>query len=106
MRVEGEMRSMPTARTAIVLRFVHEMREKCPRVVAIETFGMPLHADDTFSFTAFHGFHDAVGRSRCDAQTRTGIGDGLVVERIDKQPFAEQSAKQRIGFGSDAVQTL
>ena len=69
MRVEGEMRSMPTARTAIVLRFVHEMREKCPCVVAIETFGMPLYADDTFSFTAFHGFHNAVGRSRCDAQT-------------------------------------
>ena len=106
MRVEREMRGVPAARTAIVLRFVDEMREKRPCVVAIETFGVPLHADDAFSFTAFHCFHNAVGRSRRDAQARPRIGDGLVVERIDIQPFAEQATEQRVGFGADGVRTL
>ena len=83
MRIEREVRGVPTSGATIVVRFAHKVGEKCARILAFEAFGMPLYAQNALALRAFHGFDDAVGSNGRDTQVRAGGVDRLVVEGID-----------------------
>ena len=106
MRIEREVRGVPTAGATIVVRFAHKVGEKCARILAFEAFGVPLYAQNALALRAFHGFDDAVGSHGRDTQVRAGGVDRLVVEGIDQNPVAEQTVEQRIVHRGDAVRAL
>ena len=83
MRVEGYDVAVHLLRLGVQLCFSHEPAEEGQTVVA-HPFGMPLHGKDRLLLLhALHGLNDAVGCHRRHLQVRSGVVDGLVVERVD-----------------------
>ena len=64
---------------------------------------MPLYADDALKFVALHGFYDTVCGTCGDAQLRSGIAHALMVERIDREGFAQHLGNDAVGLGRHAV---
>ena len=49
----------------------------------LQTFRMPLYADDGIEFVALHGLDDIIGRLGGDAELRTSLAYSLMVETVD-----------------------
>ena len=64
---------------------------------------MPLHAQKTLVFGTFDRFDFAVGSASGDAKSWPGVGHRLVVETIDGDVRAEESAQSAVGLNRHAM---
>lgn len=97
VRVDGDDVVVQALRLTEVFSVVDKMaEERCHAAVGSVgiAFRMPLHADDGFPFVALHGLDDAIGRACRHVQVRSCLADSLVVERVDGQFFAQQTAQR------------
>ena len=67
------------------------------------TFGVPLYADDIFHLIALNGLNNAIGRTCCHVEARTGPVYSLMVEGVDAQFVTKQMTQDAIALDSDRM---